>query len=56
MFDSIRKHQRVLQFLLLILIFPAFVFFGVSGYDRFLSDGDSVRSEERRVGKVCLGV
>lgn len=42
MFDSIRKHQRVLQFLLLILIFPAFVFFGVSGYDRFLSDGDSV--------------
>ena len=42
MFDSIRKHQRILQFLLLILIFPAFVFFGVSGYDRFLSDGDSV--------------
>jgi peptidyl-prolyl cis-trans isomerase D len=42
MFESIRKHQRVLQFLLLILIFPAFVFFGVSGYDRFLSDGDSV--------------
>ena len=44
MFDSIRKHQRILQFLLLILIFPAFVFFGVSGYDRFLSDGDSVAS------------
>jgi len=42
MFDSIRKHQRILQFLLLILIFPAFVFFGVSGYDRFLSDADSV--------------
>ena len=42
MFDSIRKHQRVLQFILLLLIFPAFVFFGVSGYDRFLSDGDSV--------------
>jgi len=42
MFDTIRKHQRVLQFILLLLIFPAFVFFGVSGYDRFLSDGDSV--------------
>lgn len=43
MFDSIRKHQRVLQFILLLLIFPAFVFFGVSGYDTFTSD-DSVAS------------
>ncbi len=42
MFDSIRKHQRILQFILLLLIFPAFVFFGVSGYDNFLSDEDSV--------------
>ncbi|HPU53809.1 MAG TPA: SurA N-terminal domain-containing protein, partial [Burkholderiaceae bacterium] len=42
MFDSIRKHQRILQFILLLLIFPAFVFFGVSGYDNFLSDDDSV--------------
>ncbi|MCM5569157.1 SurA N-terminal domain-containing protein [Burkholderiaceae bacterium FT117] len=42
MFDSIRKHQRLLQFILLILIFPAFAFFGIQGYDRFLSDGDSV--------------
>ena len=38
MFDSIRKHQRILQGLLLLLIFPAFAFFGISGYDRFLSD------------------
>lgn len=42
MFDSIRKHQRLLQFILLILIFPAFAFFGIQGYDRFLSDGDAV--------------
>ena len=42
MFDSIRKHQRLLQFLLLILIFPAFAFFGVSGYQSFMSDGDGV--------------
>ena len=37
MFDAIRTHQKLLQFLLLILILPAFVFFGVSGYQR----GDS---------------
>ena len=37
MFDAIRKHQRVLQFVLLILILPAFVFFGISGYDGMLS-------------------
>jgi peptidyl-prolyl cis-trans isomerase D len=40
MFDSIRKHQRLLLLVLLILIIPAFVFFGVQGYDR-LSDGDA---------------
>jgi peptidyl-prolyl cis-trans isomerase D len=39
MFDSIRKHQRLLLFFLIILILPAFVFFGISGYDRML-DGD----------------
>jgi len=32
MFDAVRKHQRLLQFFLLILILPAFVFFGISGY------------------------
>ena len=32
MFDVIRNHQKLLQFLLLILILPAFVFFGVSNY------------------------
>jgi peptidyl-prolyl cis-trans isomerase D len=42
MFDSIRKHQRLLQFALVILIFPAFAFFGIQGYDGFLSDGDAV--------------
>lgn len=37
MFESIRKHQRILQFVLLLLILPAFVFFGISGYDGMLS-------------------
>ena len=37
MFEAIRKHQRILQFVLLLLILPAFVFFGISGYDGMLS-------------------
>lgn len=44
MFDSIRKHQRILQFVLLLLIFPAFALFGVSGYQKFMSDSDQVAS------------
>jgi peptidyl-prolyl cis-trans isomerase D len=35
MFDFVRSHQKVLQFVLVLLIFPSFVFFGVQGYSRF---------------------
>ena len=42
MFDSIRKHQRILQFVLVLLIFPAFAFFGISGYDRFFSSSGAI--------------
>ncbi len=38
MFDFVRKHTRLLQFILVLLIFPSFVFFGIQGYSRF-SDG-----------------
>jgi peptidyl-prolyl cis-trans isomerase D len=38
-----------LQFFLLVLILPAFVFFGVSGYERFLTGGDELVAE---VGKL----
>ncbi|MGI9025369.1 MAG: SurA N-terminal domain-containing protein [Burkholderiaceae bacterium] len=34
MFDFIRSHQRLMQLILLILIVPSFVFFGIQGYDR----------------------
>jgi len=37
MFDVVRKHQRLMQLLLLILVFPAFAFFGIQGYDQFFS-------------------
>ena len=43
MFDFFRKHTRVLQFLLVILIFPSFVFFGIQGYSGFTGEAnDSV--------------
>ena len=42
MFDSVRKHQRILLFIIVVLIFPAFAFFGIQGYDRMFSDGDNV--------------
>jgi peptidyl-prolyl cis-trans isomerase D len=35
MFDFFRKHMRVLQFVLVLLIFPSFIFFGIQGYSRF---------------------
>jgi peptidyl-prolyl cis-trans isomerase D len=37
MFDSIRSHRRWLMFFMLVLIFPSFVFFGIQGYNRFVS-------------------
>ena len=39
MFEFVRKHTRVLQFVLVLLIFPSFVFFGVQGYSRFMEAG-----------------
>jgi peptidyl-prolyl cis-trans isomerase D len=51
MFDLIRNHQRVLLFLLVLLIFPAFAFFGISGYDRmFAGDANSVA----KVGELSI--
>jgi peptidyl-prolyl cis-trans isomerase D len=39
MFDFFRKHMRLLQFALVVLIVPSFVFLGVQGY-RGLGEGD----------------
>lgn len=46
MFDFVRKHTRLMQFILVLLIFPSFVFFGIQGYSRF-TDGTN-----RSVAKV----
>ena len=41
MFDFFRKHMRVLQFVLVLLIFPSFIFFGIQGYSRFREGGNN---------------
>ena len=41
MFDFFRKHTRVLQFVLVLLVFPSFVFFGVQGYSRISGGGNA---------------
>ncbi len=42
MFDFVRKHTRIMQFLLFLLIFPSFVLFGIDGYNRFVEKGEAV--------------
>lgn len=42
MFDFIRSHQRLMQLILLVLIVPSFVFFGVQGYERMSQSTQSV--------------
>jgi peptidyl-prolyl cis-trans isomerase D len=46
MFEFIRTHQRLMQFILLLLIFPSFAFFGLESYTRF-------RDTEQVVAKVA---
>ena len=42
MFDFIRNHQRLMQLLLLLLIFPSFAFFGLESYTHMNSGDDTV--------------
>lgn len=44
MFDLVRKHTKVLMFLMFLLIIPAFVLVGVDGYNRFNSTDAKVAS------------
>jgi peptidyl-prolyl cis-trans isomerase D len=44
MFDFVRKHTKIMQFALFILIFPAFALVGIDGYSRFNEQGDPVAS------------
>jgi peptidyl-prolyl cis-trans isomerase D len=42
MFDYVRKHTRIMQLMLFILIFPAFALVGVDSYTRMTDKGDPV--------------
>jgi peptidyl-prolyl cis-trans isomerase D len=42
MFDFVRKHTKIMQVILFLLIFPSFVLVGINGYNRFREKGDAV--------------
>ena len=42
MFNFVRKNTRILQLILVILILPSFVMFGIEGYSRFGDQADTV--------------
>ena len=42
MFDFVRKHTKIMQFLLFLLIVPSFVLFGLQGYNRMQERGEVV--------------
>lgn len=42
MFDLVRKHTKILMFMMFLLIIPAFVLVGIDGYKRFNDGGQAV--------------
>ena len=42
MFESIRKHSKIVMIVLFLLIIPSFVLFGVDGYRQSMSSGTAV--------------
>ncbi len=42
MFEFVRTHNRVLQFVLMLLIVPSFVVFGIQGYQSYANEKDEV--------------
>ena len=45
MFDFVRTHTRLFLFILVVLIIPSFVFFGIQGYDRMDEGGNAKVAE-----------
>ncbi|NBV01395.1 MAG: hypothetical protein EBS31_08235, partial [Burkholderiaceae bacterium] len=55
MLESIRKHQKIFQWVLLLLIFPSFAFFGIESYMRDMgSDADLVKVAGQSITRTEL--
>jgi peptidyl-prolyl cis-trans isomerase D len=48
MFDFVRKHNRVMQLVLFLLIVPSFVLLGLEGYNRMQERGETVARVDGR--------
>lgn len=48
MFDFVRKHTRVMQLVLFLLIVPSFVLFGLEGYSQMQEKGEAVARVDGR--------
>lgn len=44
MFDFVRKHTKIMMFVMFLLIIPSFVLFGIDGYNRSRDGGHAVAS------------
>ncbi len=42
MFDFVRKHTKIMMFVMFLLIIPSFVLFGIDGYNRNRDKGEAV--------------
>ena len=42
MFDFVRKHTKIMMFVMFLLIIPSFVLFGIDGYNRMADQGAAV--------------
>lgn len=51
MFEFVRKHTKIMMFLMFLLIIPSFVLFGVDGYNKYRDKGQVVA----RVGGNDIG-
>jgi peptidyl-prolyl cis-trans isomerase D len=54
MFEFVRTHNRLLFFVLVLLIFPSFVFFGVEGYSRLNDEASATvaRVDGRKITRA----
>lgn len=54
MFDFVRTHSRLMLGLMVLLIFPSFVFFGIQGYSRFTDESaaDAAKVDGRGISRA----